>query len=201
MKINRLFCYPNPYTAIHRLQGETDGFSWAGTMRCQQGNHVALGELRHVGATIKESTLVRPAPTLTIRGAVVTTGYDSHDKTYEYAQTPVEVPNIPEYRDAIANNDSSGMTPLIAADKATALACGISEENFIDPYQLLETFRKQAIEQFAAGNSDVTVDELEERLPAVIKAPPQERRAPVQASHVQTPRTPSVAPSRKEGDS
>jgi hypothetical protein len=186
MKVTRLSVYANPYCGIHRLQGQEDGVVWSGCLQIEPteaaGTHGQI--VRYVGCTVlpydkdAEATekqpvtqLVAAETSLTVKGQTAVTGYAQHDVARKYSTEPVLVPNTDYYRQAVFANDLTGHSALVAADEATARACGINSAQFKDPLALLEELRTEAITRFAGSNSDITVEELDKLLPHVFPAP------------------------------
>jgi hypothetical protein len=113
----------------------------------------------------------KPETTLTVKGKTAVTSFAQHDVAFACSKEPVEVPNTQHYRDGVFVNDMTGHSGLIAADLDTAKACGISAAQFRNPLVVLEELRAEAIERFAASNSEITVEDLIERLPPVFALP------------------------------
>lgn len=172
MKVSKLRVYANAYTCIHRLQGDEDGVTWAGVFPLEPTGPSGIhGQLpRFVGATIESGKKTADESSITVGGKSAVTKFAQHDVVYKYDTEPVEVPNTDYYRQAVFTNDLTGHSPLIAADADTAKACGINSSQFKDPLTLLEELRREAIQRFAASNTDITVDELEGLLPHVFPA-------------------------------
>jgi hypothetical protein len=194
MKVTQLRVYPNVYACIHRLQGAVDGVTWAGLFpvysAAEAGVHGQI--VRYVGANAipynkeeaekhpddaQTTRLVSAESLLTVKGQTAVTGYAQYDVAYKYdpEATVLQIPaNDPDcltyYARAIAQNDWTGHSSLIAADLETARICGIGKVEYKDPLVLLEEFRTEAIKRFAASNSDITVEDLEQRLPHVFTA-------------------------------
>jgi hypothetical protein len=177
MKVTQLRVWPNPYVSIHRWQGPEDGVSWAGTLALEpEGPGGYHGQYpRYVGAKVDPDATkeIKPEVTLTVKGKTAVTSYAQHEVRYAYIKEPVTVPNTQYYRDAVFRNDLTGHSALIAADLATAQACGISSAQFKEPLALLEELRLKAIKDFASANSQITEADLLERLPSVFGAPSQ----------------------------
>jgi hypothetical protein len=186
MKVNKLSVFCNPYCGIHRSQGETDYVTWAGKLQIEPtdaaGTHGQI--VRYVGCTALPydkdaqatpeqpvTRLVSAETSLTVKGQTAVTGYAQHDVAFKYSTEPTVVPNTDYYKQAVFANDLTGHSMLVAADEATARACGINSAQFKDPLSLLEELRTEAINRFAASNSDITVEELDKLLPHVFPAP------------------------------
>ena len=182
MKVAKLKVYANPYTLIHRLQGDVDGVTWAGLLPLEPNGPSEHGQTtRYVGATVGDATLLKPEETLTVKGKTAVTAYAQHDVSYKYSVEPVEVPNTPYYQHAVFANDLTGHSALVAADEATARACGINSTQFVAPLEILEQLRLEAIKRFAATNTDITEQELLELLPSVFAVPAKAKTQPVKA--------------------
>lgn len=62
---------------------------------------------------------------------------------YTFSETPVEIPDLPQYRKAIQSGD------IIAADAFTAQRAGVA---FVDPREVLARSRDLAAKQWAADH-------------------------------------------------
>jgi hypothetical protein len=132
--------YPNPWTYIDHLGRP------AGVVRLDPFEHNS--NRAWVGARIADVTVTRKAVTEIIRGKAFQGNASDHDITWEFDDGPIEIPNTAYYRGEI--NAGS----LIAADKLTAQQSGISSADFLDPKQLLDAMKAQAIKDYDAQNGE-----------------------------------------------
>lgn len=152
----------------------------AGVCPCDPNEHTP--DRRWVGAHIADAVVVRPARVTQIAGQSFTRSAAVHDITWRHEAEPVEIPNTAYYRQRIAGGE------LIAADEATAAACGISRDSFERPDALLAKLKAAAIVDFDAANGIGAFAELNADLDAKAKA----------AAPVSPPAKPSLAPSKAE---
>jgi hypothetical protein len=181
MKVTQLRVYANCYAQVHRLQGKSDGFTWAGLCPLYSDGVAGVHgqHPRYVGASLdtENTAQLTKEASLTVKGITAVTSFAQHDLAYKYDTEPTTIPiaaNDPDclayYRSMVFSNDLTGHSSLVAADLDTARACGISKDQYKDPLVLLEELRTKAIERFAASNSDITVEELDTLLPHVFTA-------------------------------
>lgn len=121
-----LLVYPNPFHAIDH-EGRP-----AGVLPLEpEGDGVTtFDDRRFVGATLK-AEILQKFPRGDARQSVQRT-------TFDFSDEPVEVRNTPYYRMAIARGE------ILAADKASALECGI-DSTYLEPAKVLLTARDEAI--------------------------------------------------------
>jgi hypothetical protein len=124
---------PNPYGVVD-LNGQP-----CCAVKMASPEHVPYGTHRYVGASIVHAEVVRPAVETKIGNIVHQTATADHDITWEFSTEAVEVPDIGYYREHISRGGD-----LVAADKATARLCGISESTFIDPKKFLAAAKEAA---------------------------------------------------------
>lgn len=157
IKARTLRVLPNPWTHIdHR------GLP-AGVVRFDYHEHNT--QRGWVGARIATATKTSGAFSEVVNGKVFTTGTDVHEIEWEFATEPVTLPNTGYYRSAVLGDG------LVAADKETAIACGIRAEEFEAPAVHLAKKRAEAIAEFDAHNGEGAFDALAEDRKPVVVAP------------------------------
>jgi hypothetical protein len=110
----------------------------AGACPCDPDEHTP--ERRFVGATLKAEVSRKADPAR---------GISSRQRTtFAFSDEPVTVPDTNYYRAAVNRGE------LIAADEATAKACGFAKDGFRDPKKVLASEKRAACERFRAETGE-----------------------------------------------
>jgi hypothetical protein len=143
----KLRVLPNPWLHIDE-KGRP-----AGLCRLEQPSNGTFVD-GWVGVTVSSVTEVEPAKRVKVKGRVFEQKPGIHYLTFAHADEPVTVDNTAYYRKRVACGD------LIAHDVATAIACGIRGELFVEPEKLLAQIKAAAIRQFDAENGEGAFETL-----------------------------------------
>lgn len=125
--------YANPWHAL-----DSEGRP-AGACACDPDYHTPARKF--VGATLeaKETRKAVPAKGITAR----------HDITYAFSTEAQEIPLTVYYLEAVKRGE------LIAADEASAKACGFAPDTFKDPAVCLAEERRAAARQFQINYGEI----------------------------------------------
>lgn len=165
---------PNPWTHIDE-KGRP-----AGAVIVEQPSNGTF-DRRWVGASFTAKD-VQAAKRVSIAGRTFEQSPAIHEHEWDHASDPVSVANTQYYRKCVFRGD------LIAADEATAMACGIAKKDFVQPETLFQKIKSEAIAEFDARNGEGAFDALaemrdedEERAAEVARAVAEATAAPPSA--------------------
>lgn len=141
IKPRTLLVWPNPFHALDHEGHPAGVLSYEPT-----GDGVkTFDSRRFIGATLQSKILEK---------AVEGTAQQTMQRTwFEFTEEVVEVPESAYYKHAIARGE------IFAADEATARRCGIVQ-GFVEPAELLERARKEAVDAYERNPPHEDLDGL-----------------------------------------